>query len=130
TELLAQRDLPFGRACTGVVTYQDACHLANAQGVRQQPRALLRAIPGLQLKELADGGLCCGSAGVYNLTNPAVSQQLQRRKVEGILATGASTVITANPGCLLQLRAGLAEAGSKVEVKHIVEVLDEAMRAQ
>jgi glycolate oxidase iron-sulfur subunit len=127
TEFLAKRELPLHCPRDDqAVTYQDACHLANAQGIRQQPRALLRAIPGLRLKELGDGGLCCGSAGVYNLTNPEVSRQLQRRKVDAVLATGASTVVTANPGCLMQLRAGLAEAGSDVQVKHIVELLDEA----
>jgi len=125
TEFLAGRELPFSLGSELTVAYQDACHLANAQGIRAQPRALLRAMPGLQLRELADN-LCCGSAGVYNVTNPDVARQLQRRKVEAIVATGASVVATANPGCLLQLRAGLAEAGAKVQVKHIIELLDEA----
>jgi len=130
TEFLAKRQLPLHCVSAHAVAYQDACHLANAQGIRQQPRALLRAIPGLQLTELGDGGLCCGSAGVYNLTNPELSRRLQRRKVEAILATGASTVVTSNPGCLLQLRAGLVQAGADVQVKHIVELLDEASAPQ
>jgi glycolate oxidase iron-sulfur subunit len=130
TEFLSNRELPIScpkdphAECA--VTYQDACHLANAQGIRQQPRALLRKIPGLKLRELGDGGMCCGSAGVYNVTNPDIARQLQRRKVDAILATGASTVVTANPGCLMQMRAGLAEVGSDVQVKHIVELLDAA----
>jgi glycolate oxidase iron-sulfur subunit len=108
------------------VVYQDACHLAHAQRVTAQPRALLKGIPGLELREMAEPGLCCGSAGVYNLTNPTQSRQLQARKVERVLATGARIVATANPGCLLQLRAGLEERGSRVEVRHVVELLDEA----
>ena len=128
TEYLAGRELPLHAIEGGPVTYQDACHLANAQGIRQQPRALLQAIPGLELRDLKDGGLCCGSAGVYNVTHRDMAGQLQARKVEAILATGASTVVTANPGCLLQVRAGLAKAGANMQVKHIVELLDEATR--
>ena len=126
TELLATRELPFRRRLDVPVAYQDACHLAHAQRITAQPRALLRAIPGLELRELAEPGLCCGSAGVYNLTNPTESRQLQARKVDRVLATGAGIVATANPGCLLQLRAGLRQRGSDVEVKHLVELLDEA----
>jgi glycolate oxidase iron-sulfur subunit len=126
TELLAARELPFRRRLDAPVVYQDACHLAHAQRVTAQPRALLKGIPGLELREMAEPGLCCGSAGVYNLTNPTQSRQLQARKVERVLATGARIVATANPGCLLQLRAGLEERGSRVEVRHVVELLDEA----
>jgi glycolate oxidase iron-sulfur subunit len=126
TELLAARELPFRNRLDAPVVYQDACHLVHAQRVAAQPRALLKGIPGLELREMAEPGLCCGSAGVYNLTNPSQSRQLQARKVERVLATGARVVATANPGCLLQLRAGLGERGSQVEVKHIVELLDEA----
>ncbi|MBV8085028.1 MAG: (Fe-S)-binding protein [Chloroflexi bacterium] len=134
TEFLATRQLPMncpqGPHAECPVAYQDACHLANAQGIRQQPRALLRKIPGLMLKELGDGGMCCGSAGVYNLTNPDISRELQRRKVDAIVASGASTVVTANPGCLMQMRAGVAEVGADVQVKHIVELLDAATASQ
>ncbi|HZU76941.1 MAG TPA: heterodisulfide reductase-related iron-sulfur binding cluster, partial [Dehalococcoidia bacterium] len=109
-----------------VVTYQDACHLAHAQGITRPPRALLGRTPGVKLVEMADGGLCCGSAGIYNLTQPETARQLRERKLDHALATGADVIVTANPGCLLHLRAGLAERGSAVQVKHIVELLDEA----
>jgi glycolate oxidase iron-sulfur subunit len=123
---LATRQLPLRERGRQVVTYQDACHLAHAQRITAQPRALLRAIPDLELREMRESALCCGSAGVYNLTNPRESGQLQRRKVTNALATGAETIVTGNPGCLLQLRAGLTELGSTVQVKHLVELLDEA----
>jgi glycolate oxidase iron-sulfur subunit len=123
---LAGRDLPMRRPLPTSVTYQDACHLAHAQRVTAQPRALLGSIPGLELREMAESTLCCGSAGVYNLTNPRESAQLQARKLDNALATGAAVIATANPGCLLQLRAGLRECGSDVRVAHVVELLDEA----
>ncbi len=82
---------------------------------------------GLALRELGDGGLCCGSAGVYNVTNPAEARRLQQRKLDAALATDADVVATANPGCLLQLRAGLAARGSRVQVRHVVELLDAAL---
>ncbi|MBM3779881.1 MAG: (Fe-S)-binding protein [Acidimicrobiia bacterium] len=123
---LAGRDVPIERPLNAAVTYQDACHLAHAQRVTQQPRQLLRAIPGLQLREMRESTLCCGSAGVYNLTNPRESHQLQQRKLDNALATGAGVIATANPGCLLQLQAGLRARGSDVQVKHVVELLDEA----
>jgi glycolate oxidase iron-sulfur subunit len=138
TEFLATRDLPLhqppaspnGTATSAggakAVVYQDACHLAHAQRISQAPRALLRAIPGVQLREMAENGLCCGSAGIYNVTNPAESRRLQQRKLDNALATGAQTIATANPGCLLQLQSGLRERGSAVQVKHVVELLDEA----
>jgi glycolate oxidase iron-sulfur subunit len=137
TEFLATRDLPLhqppaspnGEATsdgTKPVVYQDACHLAHAQRISQAPRTLLRAIPGIQLREMAESGLCCGSAGIYNVTNPAESRRLQQRKLDNALATGAQTIATANPGCLLQLQSGLRERGSAVQVKHVVELLDEA----
>jgi glycolate oxidase iron-sulfur subunit len=110
------------------VTYQDPCHLAHAQGIREPPRALLRAIPGLELRELRDGGLCCGSAGVYNVTHPEEARRLRERKLDAALATGADVIATANPGCLLQLRVGLAARGSRVQVRHVVELLDAATR--
>jgi glycolate oxidase iron-sulfur subunit len=105
------------------VTYHEPCHLANGQRVRQAPRALLRAIPGLQLVELPDSDLCCGSAGVYNLMEPAIAGQLLDRKLDRIVATGAEIVATGNPGCLLQLRRGFAERGLGVRAHHPVELL-------
>jgi glycolate oxidase iron-sulfur subunit len=126
TEFLAPRPLPMRRALEAAVAYQDPCHLAHAQRIRQQPRALLTAIPGLTLKEMGEGALCCGSAGVYNVTHPTTARQLRERKLDHALATGATIIATANPGCLLQLRSGLIERGSDVAVKHVVELLDEA----
>jgi glycolate oxidase iron-sulfur subunit len=108
-------------------TYQDACHLAHAQGIRRQPRELLSRVHGLELIEMADADVCCGSAGSYNLTQPDYADRLQARKVDAILATGADAVISANPGCMLQLESGLRARGSTLPVLHVVEVLDRAM---
>jgi glycolate oxidase iron-sulfur subunit len=121
SEVLVGREVPT-RAQPQKVVYQDACHLLHAQRISKQPRELLKRIAGLELVEIAEAGLCCGSAGVYNVTNPVQSRQLQQRKVDNILAAAPDLVVTANPGCLLQLRAGL---GERVAVKHIAEVLDQ-----
>jgi glycolate oxidase iron-sulfur subunit len=126
TEFLTGRALPIQQALPVTATFQDPCHLAHAQGITQQPRALLKAIPELEVREMRESALCCGSAGIYNLTHPAESRKLQQRKLDQALATGAAMIVTANPGCLLQLRAGLAERRSPVQVKHIIEVLDMA----
>ena len=107
------------------VVYQDACHLAHGQRIRQQPRALLRAIDGVTLVEIADAERCCGSAGIYNLTHPAVSAELQRQKVERILAARPDVVVSGNPGCILQVAAGLRAAGSHVPVVHLARFLDD-----
>lgn len=111
------------------VTYQEACHLTHAQRIRTEPRALLQAIPGLKLVDLPEADLCCGSAGIYNVTRPELSGALRKRKVANVLATGATVVASANPGCMLQLQAGLAIAGRDVQVKHVVELLDAAYGA-
>jgi glycolate oxidase iron-sulfur subunit len=108
------------------IVYQDACHLLHAQRISRQPRALLEAIPGVELVAIEEAGLCCGSAGIYNVTNPVESRQLQQRKVENALEVAPELIVTANPGCLLQLRSGLAARDSRVAVKHLAEVLDEA----
>jgi glycolate oxidase iron-sulfur subunit len=108
------------------VVYQDARHLLHAQRISRQPRALLQRVPGLKVIEIGEAGLCCGSAGVYNVTNPKESRQLQQRKLDNMLAVHPDLVVTANPGCLLQLRAGLAERHADVPIKHLAEVLDEA----
>jgi glycolate oxidase iron-sulfur subunit len=105
------------------VTYHDACHLAHAQRITQQPRELLKAVAGDNMIDLPEGDVCCGSAGTYNLTEPAMAERLQRRKIENILKTGASLVVTSNPGCLLQIQAGLKKAGSNVRVMHIADYL-------
>ena len=110
------------------VTYQEPCHLAHAQRITQQPRRLLQAIPELQVVEMEESKLCCGSAGVYNLTRPEMATRLGTRKVEHIFDTQADAVVTANPGCHLQLRAMLARAGSPIPVFHIVDVMDAAYR--
>jgi glycolate oxidase iron-sulfur subunit len=111
------------------VTYQEPCHLAHAQRITRQPRDLLRAIPELELVEMAESALCCGGAGIYNLTQPAMAQRLQRRKVANIQQAQADIVVTANPGCYLQVRAGLAQAGSASRTLHLVEVLDISLRS-
>jgi glycolate oxidase iron-sulfur subunit len=106
------------------IAYHDACHLAHAQGVRQQPRELLTAIPGLQLREIPERDICCGSAGVYNLLQPEAARELGRRKAANIVATGAEVLVTANPGCLMQIKTALDTQGRSMPLLHTVEVLD------
>jgi glycolate oxidase iron-sulfur subunit len=109
--------------------YHDACHLAHAQRIRQQPRDLLHGIPGLDLTEVGDGATCCGSAGVYNLLQPQAARELGERKAAAIRATGARLVVSANPGCSLQIAVALAaDGGDPVAVAHIAEVLDASLR--
>jgi len=108
------------------VTYQEACHLVHAQRISLQPRELLRAIPGLELVEMEEPALCCGSAGVYNLTRPAMAARLGQRKLRHLGATDAAVVATANPGCALHLGALLRQRGSPQRVVHIVDLLDAA----
>ena len=107
--------------------YQDACHLAHAQGIRRQPRELLRRIAGLDLRELGEPEICCGSAGIYNLLEPEPARELGDRKAGHIEAVGAELVITSNPGCLLQIQSALRRRGSNARVVHIAEVLDAAL---
>lgn len=111
------------------VAYHDACHLRHAQAIYQQPRLLLSTIPGLEVIEVEEGNLCCGSAGVYNLLHPEPANQLGDRKVEKLLATNASAVISANPGCLLQLTSGLRRRGlQSIPTFHMIELLDASIR--
>ncbi len=112
-----------------VVTYQEPCHLAHAQRITAAPRRLLAQIPGLKLREMEESSLCCGSAGVYNVTQPAMAERLGRRKIENILAVEPQIVATANPGCALQVTNGLRSAGRDIAVKHIVELLDASYQA-
>jgi glycolate oxidase iron-sulfur subunit len=112
------------------VTYHDACHLAHGQGVRDAPRRLLRQIPGLQLIELPEPDTCCGSAGSYNLTEPEMARRLGDRKAANVRATGATCVAAANPGCVMQIRAGLHRAGVDATVLHPVELLDRAYETE
>ena len=110
--------------------YHDACHLAHAQRITRQPRELLRAIPGLTLAEVPDAGTCCGSAGVYNLLQPEAASELGARKAESVLATGAPLLISANPGCSLQIASALAARGEHIAVAHTAEVLDASIRGR
>jgi glycolate oxidase iron-sulfur subunit len=107
-----------------VAAYHDACHLGHAQRITAQPRSLLRAIPGLELVELRDAGVCCGSAGVYNLLQPDAASALGSRKADSVAASGAALLISANPGCTLQISAALAAQGMTIRTAHIAEVLD------
>jgi glycolate oxidase iron-sulfur subunit len=125
TEFLAQlgpvadrTELPL------TIAYHDACHLAHAQRITAQPRGLLRGIPGVSLTEIPDAGTCCGSAGIYNLVQPAAAAELGARKAASVRATAADLVVSANPGCSLQLAQALAAAGQPLPVAHIAEVLD------
>ena len=131
TEFL--EELPFeppkGRV-EGRVTYQDSCHLVHAQKVREAPRALLRSIDGLELVEMESPDRCCGSAGIYNLTQPEMSRRLLDDKMADALATMPDIIATANPGCMLQLELGVRRSGGRQEVVHVVELLDRAYRAE
>jgi glycolate oxidase iron-sulfur subunit len=110
------------------VAYHDACHLAHAQGVRAQPRQLLADIPGLSLREIASAEICCGSAGVWNVLNPEPARELGDRKARDVLATGADLLVTANPGCLMQVAAAVHRAGGVIGLAHTVQVLDASIR--
>ncbi len=109
-----------------VVSYHDACHLAHGQRIKEQPRQLLRSIPGLQLVEMEEADTCCGSAGIYNIVQPEMARKLLIRKIEHIRATGATHIATANPGCLAWIEQGLMEAGLDISISHPVEILAEA----
>jgi glycolate oxidase iron-sulfur subunit len=111
------------------VAYHDACHLQHAQRIHDQPRKLLAGIPELEVAEIPEGSLCCGSAGIYNLLEPETANQLGDRKVDNLLSTGAEAVLSANPGCLLQLMNGLRRRGMKeMPAFHMVELLDASIR--
>jgi len=112
------------------VTYQDSCHLLHGQKVRNAPRDLLKQIPGLELVELPHSDICCGSAGVYNVTQTKASLELLDDKMKNIASIKPEVIVTANPGCLLQLRAGVRRVNGKQEVMHVVELLDRSMRAK
>ena len=127
SEFLAARPLRGPLApVRRTVTYHDPCHVVHGQKIRTQPRALLAQIPGLKVVDLQEADWCCGSAGTYNLTQPEMATRLQERKIAHVLATGADAVVTANPGCIIQIAQGLRAKGSPVAVLHLVEVLDEA----
>jgi glycolate oxidase iron-sulfur subunit len=111
------------------VGYHDACHLAHAQGVRAEPRALLQTIPGLVLVPLAEPDICCGSAGIFNLVQPEMAATLGQRKAGHIADAGVDMVVTSNPGCILQIRAAVRDAANPPQVIHVVELLDRAIRS-
>jgi glycolate oxidase iron-sulfur subunit len=110
------------------VAYHDACHLQHAQSVKLQPRAVLATIPGIELLEVAEPAICCGSAGIYNLIRPGPAEDLGARKVRNVIATEPNIVATGNPGCSLQLQSGMKASGSNIPVIHIVQLLDASIR--
>jgi len=127
TEFLAGIDFNKEFAVTRLrATYQDSCHLAHAQKIRSAPRKLLAAVPGLELVELKESEICCGSAGIYNVVHNDLAERLLQSKMRRVDETKADLILTANPGCLLQLRAGISRAGGERRVLHVVELLDEA----
>ena len=129
SEVLIDSDLEFHER-RQTVTYHDACHLAHGQRIRREPRELLQRIPGLTLVDLLDSELCCGSAGVYNLLEPAIAAELGRKKVERIRETGAASVVTGNPGCLMQIAQHCRAQGLEIEVLHPVSLLARTLIAR
>lgn len=117
-------------ALSGRVTYQDPCHLAHAQRIRSEPRQVIRAIPGIEFVEMRGADICCGSAGIYSVVQPELSRRILEEKMEAVRRTGADIIVTANPGCQLQLMAGVRKYGLRAEVVHVVELLDRAYRAE
>ena len=127
TEYLGERELvPPTRVIRRTVTYQEPCHLAHAQRISQQPRQLMHAVPGLELVEMKESSLCCGSAGIYNIIREEMANELGDRKALHAMETHATEVISANPGCQMQVRASLRRNGSTARVRHIADLLDEA----
>jgi glycolate oxidase iron-sulfur subunit len=110
------------------IAYHDACHLGHAQGVRAQPRELLTGIPGLELREIADADLCCGSAGIYNVLHHVAARQLGDRKAANVLQTKAQMLVTANPGCLMQVASSVERGGGRIALAHTIEVIDASIR--
>lgn len=130
TEFLASIELNLDmRTVPYTVTYQDSCHLAHGQKIKAAPRMLLKAVPGLTLKEMPMSDLCCGSAGIYNVVQNDMAMALLEKKMRYVNSVQPDVIVTANPGCMLQLRAGAKLHGKGQPVKHVVEVLDEAYSA-
>ena len=124
TEWLAEVGLPPSvQDVTARVTYQDACHLVHAQRIGKQPRALIRSLPGVELVEMRHPDICCGAAGLYSTLEPSMSGRVLSDKMDDLLSTDADVVVTANPGCQMQLEAGLRARGSKMRVEHVAELL-------
>ena len=110
------------------VAYHDACHLAHAQSVRQEPRSLLASIPGVTLVPVADADICCGSAGIFNLVQPAMAAELGDRKATAIADAQPDIIATTNPGCMLQIGAAFRARGQDRPIVHVVEILDASIR--
>jgi glycolate oxidase iron-sulfur subunit len=125
SELLVDADVPLSRL-ERTVAYHDACHLSHGQKVREAPRTLLRRIPGLTLVELQGGELCCGSAGVYNILEPAMADELLALKIDRIVESGAGTLVAGNPGCLMQIAKGCRARGLDIEVLHPITLVAQA----
>jgi glycolate oxidase iron-sulfur subunit len=124
TEWLAEVGLPEPKREVKMrVSYQDACHLAHAQRIRKQPRELIRSLPGVELVEMRHPDICCGAAGLYSTLEPEMSQRILEEKIEDLIETGAEAVVTANPGCQMQLESGLRARGSRMRVEHVAELL-------
>jgi len=131
TEFLVELGVRPPRVSLGAkVTYQDSCHLSHAQKVRLAPREILRNIPGLDLVEMQAPDRCCGSAGIYSFTQPAMSAEILADKMRDVASTKAAVIATANPGCMMQLEAGLRRNTIQGRVVHVIELLDEAYRAE
>jgi glycolate oxidase iron-sulfur subunit len=129
TEFLASIELnPEMGGVDEVATYQDSCHLAHGQKIREAPRKLLKSVPGLVFREMPQSDLCCGSAGIYNIVQDEMAAQILEHKMEYVASTKASLLVTANPGCMIQLAAGVRQHGKRQQVLHVVEVLDLAYR--
>jgi glycolate oxidase iron-sulfur subunit len=130
SEFLADIELrqPQGKI-ERTVAYHDACHLVHGQKIKQQPRQVLKAIPGLTMIDLKEADWCCGSAGIYNITNQDMAHQLLERKMNNIEVTGATTIATGNPGCMMQIAMGARQRGLELEVVHPIQILDEAYNA-
>ena len=128
SQLLAERGPVGGGDLPLSVTYDAPCHLLHAQGVADPPAAVLSSIPGLEVLPLEGAAECCGGAGIYGLTNPGLGGWIGGDKVTSVIETGAAAVVTGNPGCMMQIGAGLALAGRKVPVLHLVELVDESYR--
>lgn len=131
-ELLAELEPPTAllQPLEMDVAYHDACHLAHAQGVRDEPRAVLRRIPGLALREIPDAAICCGSAGIYNLVQPDAAAELGRRKAANVRSVAPDALAAANPGCLIQISANLGAEGDPIPTFHPVELVDAALRGE
>jgi glycolate oxidase iron-sulfur subunit len=112
------------------VAYHDACHLGHAQGIRRQPREVLKGIPGVEIREIKEAEICCGSAGIYNMVEPEPAAELGERKAKNVLSTGARMLVTSNPGCILQISASLKKMGRDIPTAHPMEVLDASLRGE